>query len=88
MDLLIEVVFGIAILACIGGLYFGLRDESKKHNVVRRVAVVDGMGSSAEVGLYEELQNGDCNDLPWPEEWPNWVTTDFLKNQGFEVISA
>ena len=47
----------------------------------KRVAVVDGFGSDAEVSLRIE-------DLEWPDGWPETVSREFLADHGFEVITA
>lgn len=54
----------------------------------QKVAVFDGQGESATVGLYLEDVNGEIEELPWPDDWPQWVTSDFLKSQGFRIEVA
>lgn len=51
------------------------------------VAVIDGCGDHAEVTLYLEADD-DFQELPWPEDWPSWVSTEFLEAKGFEVRNA
>jgi hypothetical protein len=26
-----------------------------------------------------------CVEIPWPKHWPERVTTDFLRGEGFEI---
>ena len=54
----------------------------------RKVAVIDGCGKEAEVSLYLEDEDGETTDLPWPSDWPGWVSTAFLKDKGYEVMTA
>jgi len=57
-------------------------------DMTKKVAVIDGIGAESTVDIYIEHDNGDIENLDWPENWPSWVTTEFLKQHGFEVISA
>jgi hypothetical protein len=55
----------------------------------KQVAVIDGEGEHAEVLLYLEADDGDdFQELPWPEDWPKWVSADFLREHHFEVRTA
>ena len=55
----------------------------------KKVAVIDGHGSTAEVHLLLEEVGGDRSiELPWPDGWPSWVSSKFLKSQGYEVVRA
>lgn len=55
----------------------------------KKIAVIDGYGKDAEVSLYLEDEDGEViKDLPWLNDWPSWVSTGFLRKQGYEVISA
>jgi len=53
-------------------------------------AVFDGQGDSATVGLYrvtpDDFQEND--ELPWPSDWPQFVTAKFVKQQGVSVVTA
>ena len=55
---------------------------------VRKVAVIDGVGDSATVDIYEEDKEGNITNLEWPDHWPSYISTRFLEQQGFEVITA
>ena len=55
----------------------------------KRVAVFDGKGESSSVSLYwEDLDTADVEEIPWPEDFPSWVTRAFLESRGFECIRA
>lgn len=53
-------------------------------------AVIDGCGESAEIGLYRPNIDPFEEDeiLDWPDDWPSWISTKFLKDLGIEVIVA
>ena len=53
-------------------------------------AVLDGCGESATLGLYKVHADDfvENDELPWPDDWPEWVRTEFVRNQGIEVIVA
>ena len=52
----------------------------------QKFAVIDGMGSTAEVRLYADA-NTEV-ELDWPAGWPSWVSWDFLESHGCTVIRA
>lgn len=55
----------------------------------RRVAVFEGHGDAAEVYLeYEHLETDDVIDISVPADWPAWITGDFVRSMGFEVVRA
>lgn len=57
--------------------------ESKKQ------AFIEGFGEDAEVYLYGVDENGEhLEDIPWPKDWPSYVTAEFLEHHGFDVVSA
>ena len=56
--------------------------------MIRRVAVIDGVGESATVDIYFEDDEGEITPCIWPPHWPSVVTRSFLEQQGFEVIMA
>jgi len=53
----------------------------------QQVAVIDGQDEHAEVYLGLEAED-DWQDLPWPDDWPSWVSADFLRSKGFDVRTA
>ena len=54
----------------------------------RKIAVIDGCGDYATVGLYQENSEDDFEELGWPQDWPERVTGKFLSEKGFEVVIA
>lgn len=95
----LEVMRGILNLHCLGLTKDGfpkhplyLPKDAKPHPMLpvgRLVAVLDGPSDNSDVGLYREDPDGDTlHELPWPAHWPSWVSTEFLRNQGFEVKRA
>lgn len=61
----------------------------QKANTFFKVAVIDGHGEHAEIDLRWEDSDGEYHgEIPWPKDWPEWVTVDFLCEQGFRVITA
>lgn len=66
-----------------------MTDERKKDKG-KLVAVLDGAGKTATVGLYREYE--DCmiepEELPWPKDWPDWVSIKFVEAAGYEVVVA
>ena len=54
----------------------------------KKVAVIDGFGQHAEVHLYWESKEGETREMPWPDDWPSWVSCKFLESKGFEVVQA
>lgn len=79
---------------------FGLRPErgrpsdwacvgSDLYNVLnyRRLAIIDGAGESATIGLYWGDQDGEIiAEIPWPAGWPEWVSPKYAESKGYEVI--
>lgn len=56
---------------------------------LKKVAVIDGSGDHAEVELSLRSRDEEIvHDLPWPSDWPKWVSVDFLKSHGFSVRIA
>ena len=57
--------------------------------MLERVAVIDGYGPSAEVELSFRTTDGEwVADIEWPSWWPPWVSSEFLEQQGYKVITA
>lgn len=54
----------------------------------KRVAVVDGPAAEATIGLYWERDGDIVQEIPWPPSWPSWVSVEFLREQGYEVVNA
>lgn len=54
----------------------------------RKLAIIDGCGSTAMVYLYNCRDDENYDESPWPKHWPSWVSTEFLKSQGFDVEAA
>ena len=54
----------------------------------RRIAVVDGSPSSRDVGLYWGNDTELTIEIEWPTDWPEQVSAEFLKSQGFDVVYA
>jgi hypothetical protein len=52
------------------------------------VAVHDGVGENATWGLYAETEDQETEEIPWPDFWPDRVSTAFLKAQGFRIEQA
>jgi len=61
---------------------------NEKRGRGKLVAVYDGAGDSRTVGLYVEFENGDSEELPFPPHYPQWLSPDFLRSEGFEIIEA
>lgn len=54
----------------------------------KKVAYIDGYGKYAEVHLFEEDKStGEVTELPWPSNWPNWVSVSFLRGNGFDIAN-
>lgn len=54
-----------------------------------KVAVIDGVGESAEVLLTVRDADGEVvEELPWPADWPECVDSWFLYERGFYVMQA
>lgn len=65
------------------------KDGIVKKRLGKKVAIVDGWGSSTSIGLYLFYDDLDFYaDLEWPSDWEQWVTIDFVKSQGFEIVIA
>lgn len=63
--------------------------DDQKARTFRKVAVIDGQGESAEVSLNWRDENGeDFGEIQWPDDWPEWVSAEFLREQGYQVITA
>jgi hypothetical protein len=54
----------------------------------KKVAVIDGIGKSAEVSLWLEYPNGNTKEIQFPKEWGDWVSSEFLRSKGYEVVFA
>lgn len=51
-----------------------------------RLAIIDGVGESAEVHLYASAADVEHDrELGWPVGWPRRVTWEFLEAQGCKV---
>lgn len=52
------------------------------------IVVVFDMG---EAHVYGRGRDGRVNydvDLPWPEDWPQWITGEFLRARGIPWTTA
>ena len=54
----------------------------------RLVAVFDGPIKKAEISLWLEYDGDSLEQIPWPDDWPERVTTQFVKDSGFEIVRA
>ena len=56
----------------------------------KKVAVFDGAPPNVEIGLYwEDIDdNEEPEEILWPMNWPERVGADFLREQGYECITA
>ena len=66
-----------------------MKDEKKSKG--KLVAVIDGVGDAAEIGLYREFDEDwakDPEEIPWPEDWPDWVSIEFVEAAGYEIYIA
>lgn len=65
------------------------KDNLKVNRIGKKVAVVDGCGSTTSIGLYLFYDDLDFyEEVEWPLDWENFVTIDFVKSKGFEIIIA
>ena len=56
---------------------------------LQQVAVIDGYGENSEVSLSFSDENGEeIFGIGWPDDWPDSVSTKFLRSQGYIVITA
>jgi len=63
--------------------------NDQRCRMFRKVAVIDGQGENAEISLNWRDEDGeDFGEIQWPDDWPEWVSVDFLKGQGYQVITA
>tara|TARA_Y100000310_G_scaffold67569_1_gene62889 strand:- start:119 stop:313 length:195 start_codon:yes stop_codon:yes gene_type:complete len=61
--------------------------EIKVHDS-RLIAVVDGNQRRQDVGLYWGNDDELTIEIEWPTDWPEQVSAEFLKSQGFDVVYA
>ncbi len=63
--------------------------DKQKEDKGKLVAVADGVGDSAAIDLYRELDDsGDNHEpIPWPDDCPDWIVA-FLEGAGYEVVIA
>ncbi|MEE8306916.1 MAG: hypothetical protein V3R81_06595 [Gammaproteobacteria bacterium] len=66
-----------------------MTDEQKKDEG-KLVAVLDGAGKTATFGLYREFADYmiEPEEIPWPPDWPDWVSTEFVEAAGYEIYIA
>lgn len=63
--------------------------DKQNKNEGKLVAVLDGAGKTATFGLYREFGDYDePEEIPWPPDWPDWVSTEFVEAAGYEVVVA
>lgn len=64
-----------------------LPDQTAK--AFKKVALIDGAGASMDVGLYlEDQASGEIAPIPWPPNWPEAVSEQWLTEHGWEVRHA
>lgn len=51
--------------------------------MLKRVAIIDNIQGDADVSLYIERDNKELEDIEWPADWPQYVTTKFLEEHGY-----
>lgn len=57
-------------------------DPADISNKMPRIAIIDGVGETAEVYLYASVEDADDGkELDWPATWPKRVTWEFLEAQ-------
>ena len=52
------------------------------------VAVIDGYGENKIIHLYLEYDGDIMQELRWPDDWPEKVSSSFLRQKGFRVETA
>ena len=64
--------------------------EDKKKDKGKLVAVIDGTAETSTIGLYREYEDymREPEEIPWPEDWPDWVSVEFVEAAGYEVVVA
>jgi len=67
-----------------------LAEMIRNANGAEIYCVLDGCSDSAEIGLYQRTPDDFDEDiiLDWPDDWPSWVSTKFIREQGLDVITA
>lgn len=56
----------------------------------KKVAVIDGIASGQRVvSLYWADRDDEMiEEIDWPDDWPQVVSTEFMEARGYEVIVA
>lgn len=52
------------------------------------VAVIDGYGENKTINLYLEYDGDIMQEIRWPDDWPERVSSSFLRQKGFRVETA
>lgn len=52
------------------------------------VAVFDGPKDNAEISLWLEYDGDVHTEISWPDDWPEKVKTQFVKDSGFKIVRA
>lgn len=52
------------------------------------VAVLDGYDNHAEWHLFVDRNDDIVCEIPWPEDWPEYISVEDMEKHGFEIIRA
>lgn len=52
------------------------------------VAVIDGQNKNQTINLYLKYDGDIFQEIRWPDDWPEKVSTQFLEEKGFRVVTA